>query len=197
MTAGSVRFQGDEAKINIATGTGNLKTGCSARGIAAIAAIAGSECRAVELALAAIAAGGIGENGRIVQYGRGAVDIDRGGTAKGIAAITPVQPVAASAADAAGIDIIDRIAQIILIDVDGGIAAGAGAAIPRDVDSIAGKAEYVPATTTGSGRSDRELGEIQCTRIVVERGVAARRIAAGATDAGLHQSGEGAKCGRG
>ena len=197
MTAGPVRFQGDEAEINIATGSGNLKTGGSAYGIAAIAAVAGSECRAVQLALAASAAGSIGPNGRIVQHGRGTVDIDRCGTAKGIAAIAAVQPVAARAADAAGIGNIDGIAQVILVDVDGGVAAGAGAAIPRDVDPAAGKAEYVPATATGSDRSDRELGEIQCARIIVERGVTARRIAAGASDPGLHQSGEGIKCGSG
>ena len=197
LTAGSVRLQSDQAQIDIATGSGHLQAGGAACGIATVTAVAHGQGRVVESALTADTACCICQDGRICQHGGGAIDMDLCRAAIGRAAIPAIQSIAAITADAAGIDQIGGIGQIILVDVDGGIAAGADAPVSRRVDCSAGKAGHVAATPAGSGRGHRELGEVQSACIVVERGRTAGGIATRAADAGLNQIAEGTISGAG
>ena len=165
-----------------------MQAGSAARRVTAVAAIARDIGRRIPQSLTARTACRIGDNRRIVRVRRGVVDIDRGDTAKGCAAIPSVQAFPAIPANTAGIDDVDRIVEIVLIDVDGGIATGSGAAIATDIIRFAGReTKDVAAISTGSDRGYRKLGEAQRAGIVVEGRVAAGCVATVATDTGLHR----------
>ena len=181
-----------EAKVDIATGSGDLQAGSASRSIAAVTAIARVEGCAVELALTAVTAGCIGNDRGIIENGGCAVDIDRSNAAIGGATVAAIQAIATITADTAGIDDVDRIVQIVLIDIDCGIAAGAAAAIARDIIRIAGgKTEYLAAIAAGADRIYRELTEIECACIIVERRIAASGVATIAGNTGLDLVAEG------
>ena len=136
MSAKTVRLQGDEAKIDIATGAGHLQTGSAAGRISAIAAIASIERSTGEFALAAGTARRSRNDGGVVENSRRPVYIDRRDTAEGCAAIAAIHSFTAVATDTTGVHHIDGIIEIILIDIDRGIAARTDPAIAAIIISF-------------------------------------------------------------